>query len=627
MLYDTDSYYHLAIARAYLHHGLIHDLPWARFSVMHHGFGDKELLFHVLLLPAASASDPVFGAKLTLAALDATILTSMAQLSRRALGAIGLALPVLALFGSASFDLRLLRLRPELFALLLLLWTLHALATRRAWLAGVCAFAFALGYTAIHALLGICAVCFVLRLWLDRKPSYRALLLPVAGALGGLWLHPHFPHNLEIFYLQNVEFWRYQHTADVGAEILPLGAARWFSLDWPLLAGSVLLLLCTLRSGELLARATRHEAAIYCAGALPFILLFVRSGRFAIYAVPLSLLAAAWSVRALGFRLDARLWWRGREGPRCWLVLLLWWLVCSPFTARALGQEVAMSGCVWPALRDGLRALGRALPDGAKVAAPWDSSEDYVYFAPQARFLNLLDPLFMRSAHPNEYEIQRELFLGRRLDAPLSVRAELDSDFLAFPARKHAALAEQVANDPRVELLVAQGQLLYRLQPEGARAFVRDFRLAATQAELTRPTAARYPRHATARGREIEGVIDTARLAGTPLAAAECIWLAPPPSPGHADLELASTAAARIWVGGQLQQTVAESDRLIPGRGTMLVQVPLSQLTIEVCPRRAAAPQLYLLRREPRKMQRAGGSPAKQPDTPPLQATRLTPSP
>jgi hypothetical protein len=608
MLYDTDSYYHLAVARAYLQHGLLHDLPWARFSVMHHGFGDKELLFHVLLLPAAAASDPVLGAKLTLAALDATILTTMAQLSRRAIGSLGLALPALALFGSASFGLRLLRLRPELLALLLLLWMLHALSTRRPWLAAVCAFAFSLGYTAIHALLGICGLCFVLRLWRDRKPSYRELLFPLAGAVCGLCLHPHFPHNLRIFYLQNVEFWRYQYTADVGNEILPLGVARWFSFDWPLLVGA-LLLLCTLRPGQHLARATRDEASVYCAGALPFVLLFVRSGRFALYAVPLALLAGAWTVRMLGFRLDARMCLRGHNGPRYWLVLLLLLLVCTPFTAAALGHQVAISGCLWPALRDGLRTLGRVLPDGAKVAAPWDSSEDYVYFAPQGRFLNLLDPLFMRSAHPREYEIQRELFLGQRPDPPLSVRADLDSDFLAFPARRHAALAKQLVGDPRAELLVAQGQLLYRMRPERARDFVRDLRVAATQAELAQPTAARYPRHPSALAREIEAIIDTKRLSGTPLGAARCFWFAPEPSVETTDIELASTAPARIWVDGQLQKQIAASERLIPGSGSMFAQVTLTQLTIEVCPVRATAPQLYLLRREPRRTERADGLP------------------
>ena len=256
MLYDNDSYYHLAIARAYLERGLFSDLPWARFSAMHAGFGDKDLLFHVLLLPAAAARDPVSGAKITLAALDATILSSFAQLAVRAAGPRALVLPPLALIGSFWFDMRLIRLRPELLALLLLLWTVHALSERRALLAAACACAFALAYTAFHALLGICGLCFVLRFALDRKPSWSLLFGPLLGVLAGLWLHPHFPQNLRIFYLQNFEFWRYQHTDDIGNEILALGWLRWLRYDWPLLLGCAILA-ATLRRAGAVDRATR----------------------------------------------------------------------------------------------------------------------------------------------------------------------------------------------------------------------------------------------------------------------------------------------------------------------------------------------------------------------------------
>lgn len=54
VLYDTDSYYHLAIGSAYARHGLIDTLPWARLSLLHE-FGDKEVLFHLLLAPFAGS--------------------------------------------------------------------------------------------------------------------------------------------------------------------------------------------------------------------------------------------------------------------------------------------------------------------------------------------------------------------------------------------------------------------------------------------------------------------------------------------------------------------------------------------------------------------------------------------
>ncbi|MEO7920088.1 MAG: hypothetical protein ABIT01_11535, partial [Thermoanaerobaculia bacterium] len=48
---DTDSYYHLAVAREYAAKGFVKGLSWARFSVMGTALGDKEVLFHVLLIP------------------------------------------------------------------------------------------------------------------------------------------------------------------------------------------------------------------------------------------------------------------------------------------------------------------------------------------------------------------------------------------------------------------------------------------------------------------------------------------------------------------------------------------------------------------------------------------------
>ncbi|HKC24160.1 MAG TPA: hypothetical protein VKF32_05430 [Thermoanaerobaculia bacterium] len=39
------------MARAYAQGGMLHAFPWARFSLLTEGFGDKELAFHLLLAP------------------------------------------------------------------------------------------------------------------------------------------------------------------------------------------------------------------------------------------------------------------------------------------------------------------------------------------------------------------------------------------------------------------------------------------------------------------------------------------------------------------------------------------------------------------------------------------------
>src|SRR5437660_6477641 len=56
MLYDSDSYYHLAVARLYGQQGIFAPIPWARFSLLRDG-ADKDFLFHLILIPFATFGD------------------------------------------------------------------------------------------------------------------------------------------------------------------------------------------------------------------------------------------------------------------------------------------------------------------------------------------------------------------------------------------------------------------------------------------------------------------------------------------------------------------------------------------------------------------------------------------
>jgi hypothetical protein len=596
MLFDSDSYYHLAIAREYARRGVLSDLPWARFSVMRHGFGDKELLFHLLLAPFSAAFDPVLGAKFVIAGLVATILATLALSASEALGPAGLWLPALLLFGSLSFDLRIIRLRPELLALLLFLWTLRALQRRRYARLLPLSAAFALAYSAVHALLGVCALCFACAFWLERKPQPRMLLYPLLGTALGLGLHPHFPHNLRILYLQNVMFWRFTGSADVGAEITSLGFGRFLAFDWPLLLGLLVLAASLEHSSERPTPDARESAWFFSAAALAFGALFTHSARFALYALPLGLLALAWSLRAHGWQLAERLRGFGRNAPRSWLVLALLCCVAAPRTAAALTDVVDRGGCVWPALRSQLEALGRAMPPGAKVAATWSSAEDYLYFAPQGRYLNVLDPIFMRAADARAYDVQRRLFEAEVIDVPLALRRDLDSDYIAFSARSLPALHEQLLHDPRLVPLIAGGHVLYRVAADRGQAFTLQLRVADSREGLQRGGGRAYPLLADPRARGLEGIVDTARVAG----AGRCLWFAPDALvPG--DYEFDANGVAEIWNGEQRLLSVPAQRRLVLGRGERVsISADLAAtIQIKVCSG-STPTQLYLLRRAAR---------------------------
>src|SRR5262249_31097388 len=196
-------------------------LEWARLSVLHEGFGDKEFLFHVLLAPFARLSDPTRGGFMALAGLSALVAALLAGAGVRAIRPWGVAVPLLVVGGATDFSLRMIRLRPELLSLLLILVAITLASTHRLKTLGVMAALYALGYTAFQTLLGLCVLFFVYELWVERRADWRLVGFPALAIALALLVHPHFPANLRIWFLQNVEFFLRPPPVDVGVEILP----------------------------------------------------------------------------------------------------------------------------------------------------------------------------------------------------------------------------------------------------------------------------------------------------------------------------------------------------------------------------------------------------------------------
>jgi len=131
LIYDSDSYYHLAVAREYASEGIVSQLPWLRFGLLAEHFGDKELLLHLFLAPLTYLFGPQLGGRIGLALLGALILAIVAHFSLRAVGAWGMLVPFWLLIGSTELTWRLVRLRAELLSLAILLVALWLAGRRR----------------------------------------------------------------------------------------------------------------------------------------------------------------------------------------------------------------------------------------------------------------------------------------------------------------------------------------------------------------------------------------------------------------------------------------------------------------------------------------------------------------
>ncbi|HEY4588073.1 MAG TPA: hypothetical protein VII86_02555, partial [Thermoanaerobaculia bacterium] len=606
LLYDADSYYHLTVARACWRQGLLHDLPWARFSLMHPGFGDKEFLFHVLLAPFAALPDPLAGGRLALALLDALVLTAVGWLASRALGRWGLLVPCGLVLGSAELAWRLVRLRPELLSLFLFLLALWAVVRGRYRWLGALAAVYTLSYTAFHAFLGLCVLLFLFLGWARRRWEPGLVLYPALGAGIGLVVHPQFPKNLEVWVAQSVQFLVRHGTLDVGTETRPnlTTAVLFLNLAWIL--GIALLW----RAGRPAVPATESEtraADVFGVAAVVFGGLYLVMSRFSVYAFPFATLWALFELRRRGKVPGA---WvdlgGGRRVPAA--------AALAQFVLAGLYREIpelrTFAARTNPGpgeirLRD-REAVARALPPGARVAAPWRTTPIYMFMAPWASFLNVLDPIFMAAPYPRQYQLQSDLFDGSEPDPALAA-AGLDSEFIACPLDADTRLlVARLSADPRVQTLYRGFNGVFRVGP-GA-GFVLDWKVVPPASPLPPPADAAvaswpgYPRLADPRGRELEGYVDARRVSQ----GRECVGLVHEEAAGapvRIEYELAPSGPSTLWLDGRLLASEMGEPGAVLGRGIVLpveLTAGTHRLAVLTCPDTtpAARAGFYLVERK-----------------------------
>jgi hypothetical protein len=517
VLYDGDAYYHLAVARAYAERGMFHTLDWARFSIMHDGFGDKELLFHLLLAPFAALRDASAGGVLALTLLDTAIAATLAATAIAAIGRSGALVPLLVFGTAIDFAMRTVRLRPELLALLLVLAAVSLAARRRAVLLGAAACMFTLAYTAWHAFLGLCLLFWAYGLWVERRNDWRLVVYPAVGVALGLLVHPHFPANLRVWVAQNVQFLTLHGTLEVGPEIHARTTRQVLVLNAGWLAG--LAVLWRSRVGGGLPTVSPRARDLTLIAAAVFGTLYLLSGRFVLYAVPLVTLAVVRALGAGGARPGpvVRLPWRG--GIPYPLAMTLCLLAAIPATRNGWAHlKGSVERIYRPEMRADWEAFARAMPAGGTVVAPWAATEHLLFWAPQARYLNVLDPLFMFLHDPDLYRLSVDVFEGHEPDLPLVARAGFDSELYADDGQYPYPKARLVA-DPRVTPLHDGITYLYRFAPDRNANFLLDWKVLPPGAPvppplalLRDPTTPSWPRAETAAARALEGYVDGRRL-------------------------------------------------------------------------------------------------------------------
>ncbi|HEV8582218.1 MAG TPA: hypothetical protein VGX68_24370 [Thermoanaerobaculia bacterium] len=516
-LQDTDSYYHLALARKIAREGVPDRLEWARMTPYGRRFGDPVLGFHLFLAPFVAGSNPDRGGLVALAVLDAALFAAIAGLAAGAIGWWGLLVPFAVFAGSPEAALRLVRLRPELLAFLLWLIAVFLVGRGRYRMFGAASALFALCYSAVHAWLAVWCAVFLFRGWSRRRWEWE---LPLYSALGlglGLIVHPRFPANLDALAMAFRVGLGGAALEGSGDELRPHSTLVAFLTQLGLLGAFLVLWRSRRADGPPFPEDTRLRDAL---GVLAVIFgaLYLASARFSFFAFPFAALWLLWNLKARGETVGRSFDLFGRKMPIG--VGLAACALAAAYPLSVSAGTFAARGTAGPdeiRFRD-RRAVAALLPPGARVAATWGDNDLLAFYAPWARYLEVLDPLPLSLANPDAHRALLRLFGGAERDVPRTLATTLDSDYLVGSRLQpdQAGLLRRLAGDPRIGILHDGIHLLARWRPGANASFVRPWSVAPAglndPAQLPDATWTAYPWDTDPRGRAAEGYIDLERL-------------------------------------------------------------------------------------------------------------------
>jgi hypothetical protein len=413
-----------------------------------------------------------------------------------------------------------------------------------------------------------------------------------------------------VWWFQSIEYFRYKNVLDVGTEIHPnfTEVVLMANLGWFL--GMAILW----RS----SRAEKHpgehagEAVCFGVGALVFGILYLLMARFSFYFMPLATLWLLFELGRRGHVLSfwTRLPWRGRVPQvAAWILCLL---IATPVARRELQRyrQRTDPGPEQIRLVD-RQELGRVLPAGAKVVAPWQPTALYMFYAPQARFMNVLDPIFLAARSPEMHQAQKDIFHGLEPDIPLVTAATLDGEYLVFsPTAETPILSQRLRGDPRVQLLHHQVTAVFRVVLPEEQSFIVDWRVVPATVQM--PPAVgeeieawpKYPLIPSQPLRRLEGFVDARRVS----AESPCrgfVHAVDVEEPYEGALEFAPYGPSALWIDDQLAVQSLGEQRAVLGQGT-IVPFRLDQgphrLSVWTCPgeQQGRLAGFYLLQRETR---------------------------
>jgi len=465
-LFGADGYLHMRMAQFIREKGLRYNFHWARYSTFAKNFADKDLLFHILLIPFTFLPNMILAAKISACILAIFLfLVFLWTLKRYCLTPM-LAPAFLVMFlSSAPYLQAISQPRNMVLVIALTLLFIHFLIQKNQWALFIITILYTLSHVSSPYLLVFAGLCEWARFVNERQFAWRCLRTVALGLVLGFLIHPNFPNNLLAFYLNGilVPIFALKWGLELGAEFFPLNT-RDFVLDYPFIIMGVLLLIAL---GISQKRKIKTATAMWLAVTGFFFVFSFFSQRYITHGYPLMLVSLASYISD---------WWRSDErlpflrknrilgfGLATGVVLLL--ALVSVRTYREF-RKLALVDATYNRHFEAVgQWMAQNIPAGEVIFhSNWSDSQYFIGLNPQDDYFVTFDPIYMYYWDSKKYNLYRDIAFGRSQDPYTLLRDEFACRYGYVGKNYFSGLINQIRPDSRFEVMAEDGLgLIFKL--------------------------------------------------------------------------------------------------------------------------------------------------------------------
>lgn len=456
-LYGADGYLHIRMAEFLKEFGPRYDFHWARFSTFSSHFADKDFLYHVALIPFTFFPNIFFGAKLAAVCFASFLFLGFYVILKRYSRDSILPFFLIAFLLSHMFLNAISRPRPISLVILMTIFSIYFLIEKKFRLIFFISVIYALSHVTSPLLIVYALIVEIVRYSYKKEFCFKSFVYTFGGILTGFIIHPNFPNNFLVFYLNSVLVPIYTiktGVLELGVEFFPLNT-REFLLSYPVIIIGLILLIYVSISKR--PKASFHTSAFLALAMFFFVLSFI-CRRYLLHGYPIMLIAFAsyFSDAMIDMKKINR-----KTTVFASILIIILALNClknvhyNAFVARIVNTHYEVFG----------RWMEENIPEGELVFhANWSDSQYFIGLNPKNDYFVTLDPVYMYKEDPELYRLYRDVSFGRTKDPYVILKDTFKARYGYVGKNYFMGLVGQIKDDGRFSVLKEDAfGLIFRL--------------------------------------------------------------------------------------------------------------------------------------------------------------------